>query len=146
MAAISGEDYEAAATLRDEALSLRMDTEVAVLAANAEFYRAFSQRDASAMEAIWLDAPHIACLHPGHPPLFGREDVMDSWHEIFESEEDEMEIAAGQVRCRVSGIVARVSCLEMLQPGDGSLAATNIFERHGGRWRIVLHHAGPLMV
>ena len=71
---------------------------------------------------------------------------MESWHEIFTSEEDDMVTTADSVRCRVSGTVARVSCLEVLQPGEGSLAATNIFERQGGRWRIVLHHAGPLMV
>ena len=37
----------------------------AVLAANLEFYRAFTMRDVAAMDALWArDAP-VACLHPG---------------------------------------------------------------------------------
>jgi hypothetical protein len=38
--------------------------------------------------------------------------------------------------------MAFVVCVETLS--GGRLAATNVFVREGGEWRIVHHHAGPI--
>mmetsp|Transcript_68931 Transcript_68931/g.114539 ORF Transcript_68931/g.114539 Transcript_68931/m.114539 type:complete len:123 (+) Transcript_68931:1-369(+) len=122
-----------------------MDSESSALAANAAFYRAFTQKDLTSMSALWLNDQCIACAHPGHPPLFGHENVMASWRQIFDSP-DVQEVAPTNVHCRVSGAVARVTCIEELRPGDGRLVATNVFEYVNGAWCIVLHHAGPVMV
>ena len=35
------------------------------------------------MEELWLEAPEAACIHPGHPPLYGYQAIMDSWQQIF---------------------------------------------------------------
>jgi hypothetical protein len=28
---------------------------------------------------------------------------------------------------------------------DAKVLATNVFRRHGGRWRMVLHHGSPVL-
>ena len=113
----------------------------ALLSANEAFYDAFDTADLDAMSAIWASEHAVACLHPGAPPIFGREAVLRSWVEILTAPQrpaiqcvDPQAIAFHE-----SGMVI---CREVL-PG-GALAATNVFVREGGVWRIVHHQAGPL--
>lgn len=42
--------------------------------------------------------------------------------------------------------MAFVTCVEVVDAGDsrGWVAATNVFELQGERWRIVHHHGSPL--
>ena len=51
-----------------------MDHE-AVLFANEAFYQAFAARDLAAMEEVWAHHCPVACIHPGWPPLHGRQAV-----------------------------------------------------------------------
>src|SRR6185503_2014542 len=55
----------------------------AVLAANLEFYRAFTARDLAAMDALWARAAPVACIHPGWPALSDRDAIMESWRSIL---------------------------------------------------------------
>jgi len=112
-----------------------------VLAANAAFYRAFADRDLRAMEALWARNARVACMHPGWRALHGRDAVMASWRSILGSPD------APEVTCSCESVIpgegmAVVLCVESLR--GGSLAATNVFVREGGDWRIVHHHAGPI--
>lgn len=145
-AAVKGQDFSEAAALRDELARLLMDSELAVLSANAEFYRAFSEGDSAAMKDLWLASESVVCVHPGHEALVGHQVVMDSWGQIFETK-GSMSVSASSVRCHLhADTVARVTCIEQVKPGDNRLAATNLFERHtDGRWRMSLHQAGPIM-
>jgi len=59
------------------------DEREAVLAANRAFYRAFNDRDVAAMDALWAPTGPVVCLHPGHPPLFERPEIMESWRAIL---------------------------------------------------------------
>ena len=115
----------------------------AVLAANLEFYRAFTTRDFAAMDRLWARKAHILCTHPGWMPLAGRGTVMASWHEILANPE------APRVMCHddvafVYGEVAIVLCEEELT--GGHLAATNVFIKEDGAWRLLHHHASPLLM
>jgi hypothetical protein len=58
-----------------------MNDSDAVLAANLEFYRAFTTRDAEAMDALWARRAPVACVHPGWPPLTDRDAVVESWRQ-----------------------------------------------------------------
>jgi ketosteroid isomerase-like protein len=114
----------------------------AVLAANLEFYRAFTLRDLVAMEALWArDAP-VSCIHPGWPPLSGRDAVMESWHGIL-ANPDSPRIACYDERVAVYGDAALVLCEEEL--GGGTLVASNLFVREDGAWKIAHHQAGQLV-
>lgn len=112
-----------------------------VLAANAAFYRAFAERDLDAMEALWARSSRVACTHPGWRALHGRDAVMESWRSILDSP-DAPEISCSRESVIPGDGMAVVLCVESLR--GGSLAATNVFVREAGAWRIVHHHAGPI--
>jgi ketosteroid isomerase-like protein len=117
------------------------DERDAVLAANRTFYRAFSERDLEAMEQVWAQSGAMVCLHPGHPPLHGRPDIMASWRAILDNPQ------SPKVRCMDEWVVGRaglaiVVCREVL--AEGQLMATNSFVRISQRWYMVGHHAGPV--
>jgi ketosteroid isomerase-like protein len=118
-----------------------MNSELEVLEANEAYYRAFSTRDVSAMEALWSRHAPVACVHPGWDTLDGRTEVLGSFHAILESS------AAPQVQCtlaaaHVVGDAAFVTCHELVH--GARLVATNVFVREDGVWRMVHHHSSPL--
>jgi ketosteroid isomerase-like protein len=115
----------------------------AVLAANLDFYRAFTNQDLEGMDGVWAKRGMVLCTHPGWAPLAGRAAVMASWRDILGHPE------APAVMCHddqafLYGEMAVVLCEEEL-PG-GRLAATNIFRKEDGHWRMVHHHASPILI
>ena len=114
----------------------------AVLAANLEFYRAFTMRDLAAMEALWARNSPVSCLHPGWAALTDRDTVIASWHGIL-SNPEAPRIACYDERVMMFGDAALVLCEEELD--GGTLAASNLFVREGDDWRIAHHHAGQIV-
>jgi ketosteroid isomerase-like protein len=119
-----------------------MTDQDAVLAANLEFYRAFTTRDLAAMDALWARRAPAACLHPGWTALKDREAIMESWAGIL-SNPDSLRIACYDEQVFLYGDVALVLCEEELE--GGSLAASNLFVREDGVWRLAHHHAGQIV-
>lgn len=120
---------------------MTQDAAADVVAANRAFYRAFGRRDWAAIDRLWSRARPVACIHPGWDALTDRAAVMRSWRQIVESP------AAPNIVCRnetpfVLGDIAFVVCHEVL--AEGVLAATNIFAREDGGWKLVHHQASPL--
>ncbi len=111
----------------------------AALQSNDAFYRAFAAGDYSAMDSLWARAEAVLCIHPGGPPLHGRDAVMESWQEILaqpppiEHRDPHVEIVRG---------VAFVTCLEAV--AGRPLAATNVFVWENGRWRLTHHQASAI--
>jgi ketosteroid isomerase-like protein len=126
-----------------------MDDRDAVLDANRAFYRAFESLDLEQMEAVWLQAPFIKCVHPGRGQLVGWGPVMDSWARIF-ANTLAMRFSLTGVQAEVVGDLGWVVLRENIESEneEGAVAtqveATNIFERHEGRWYLVHHHASPV--
>ena len=118
-------------------------TEEAVLRANDAFYEAFGARDTAAMDELWATSCEVHCVHPGWPPLSGRDAVMESWLGILEGGEAPA-IRHHSPRATVFGDAAVVICLEVI-PG-AVLVATNAFVQERGDWRMVHHHAGPISI
>lgn len=116
-----------------------MSLDVAVLFANEAFYTAFTGRDFESMQQVWSQRDNITCIHPGWTTLAGHEAVMDSWRAIL-SNPQSPQIRVSRAAALVFGDVAYVVCYEHL--GDAVLAATNIFVREDGWWRLVHHQAG----
>jgi ketosteroid isomerase-like protein len=122
----------------------------AVREANARFYRAFESLTLDEMDAVWAHGDHVACVHPGWPRLTGWQAVRESWGAIFENTV-EMRFTITDVRVEVRADLAWVLCTEnILSEARGGLAvtailATNVFERRGGEWLLVHHHASHVL-
>lgn len=110
-----------------------------VAEANRAFYRAFMSRDLAAMDALWAGATPVACLHPGHAPLFDRAAIMASWQAIMRNPAAPTEIKLVEDSIVVRGRMAIVVCREIL--GSTHLMATNTFVREGDAWKIAHHHS-----
>jgi hypothetical protein len=111
----------------------------AALAANAAFYRALSQGDYAAMEALWSASEPLLCSHPGTPALRGRSAVLNSWRAILSEPPN---IETQDARAVVIRGLAFVTCLETI--GDTVLTATNAWVWERGQWRMVHHQSGYL--
>jgi len=126
-----------------------MSDQEQVLEANRAFYQAFESLEIEKMEQVWLQAPHIVCIHPGWRRLSGWGPIMETWERIFEST-FEMKFDLTDVEVMLRGDLAMVVVQENLtQRGyDGTtrsvVQATNVFERTGNRWYMVLHHGSPV--
>lgn len=112
-----------------------------LLATNERFYEAFSKRDFAALSDLWHPTLPLVCIHPGWPPLEGRDAVLGSWRRILQNP------ASPPVRCvspRVSLMneLALVVCFEVVR--GSRLVATNGYAPSDGRWRMVFHQAGPV--
>jgi len=122
------------------------DEDAEVAEANARFYRAFETLDLTAMDAVWLHAEHVRCVHPGWPMLTGWDAVRSSWDTIFRNTA-EMQFTISDLVVTVCGDLGWVTCTENIlgQVGDRvsvtSVLATNLFERSAEGWRMVHHHA-----
>ena len=126
-----------------------MSDKEAIRQANRAFYDAFESLEVERMEKIWLQEPHIVCIHPGWHPLSGWGPIMHSWERIFDST-FEMTFEISEVQLLQDGNLAVVVVQENLtQRGyDGTakstVLATNVFERSGTEWKMVLHHGSPV--
>ena len=113
-----------------------------VLFANEAFYAAFAAGSFEDMAAIWSDSDTVCCLHPGQPPIHGRDAILESWRDILRE--------PPPIRCVEPVLLplgeegAAVVCWEVID--GGQLIATNLFRREQGLWQIVHHQAGPLSV
>jgi ketosteroid isomerase-like protein len=127
-----------------------MSDHEAVVEANRKFYRAFESLDLENMEKVWLKDRQIVCIHPGWRKLSGWGPVMQSWERIFEGV-FEMSFDIGDVDVIMTGDLAVVVVEENLtQRGyDGAMKTqvltTNVFERVGNEWFMVMHHGSPVM-
>lgn len=110
-----------------------------VLAANEAFYAAFASGDYMAMEGLWAESVAASCIHPGWPPVRGRDKVMQTWRGIL-GNPPRPPIRALEADATLAGDLALVVCFEAI--GDTYLAASNLFVLEAGIWRLVHHQSG----
>lgn len=125
--------------------------EAELLAANQRFYEAFEMLSIDAMDGVWAESLAVSCIHPGGPPIHGREAVMRSWAQIFEGTQ-EMVFRLEKVEVAVLGTTGWVTLVERIeQRNEGRLVkaaalATNVFVHGTAGWRMVHHHASAVRV
>ncbi|KAI8104829.1 hypothetical protein M9435_000008 [Picochlorum sp. BPE23] len=143
--AIDREEYELAASLRDEIQKRRDDNRLAVEEANDAFYDAFRGGNYVAMAKIWGSGAHVQCIHPAAECIAGREDVLASWKLILGSSQ-RMDIELEDVRIYATDTQGIVTVVEVVDTEEsrGRVVATNIFEKQKGDWKLVLHHGGSV--
>jgi hypothetical protein len=117
---------------------------------NRRFYEAFESLNMDALADCWASTDQVACVHPGGPWVTGWDDVRDSWDVIL-ANTGYIEVAVEVAAVVVNDPVAWVSCIEHVTTavaGDqvtASVAATNVFVLGAQGWRLVLHHASPVV-
>ncbi|HEY8340798.1 MAG TPA: nuclear transport factor 2 family protein [Egibacteraceae bacterium] len=120
-------------------------------AANERFYQALERADLDAMEAVWAHDAGVVCVHPGSELISGWPAVRRSWAAVFASGQY-LQLIITDVRARVLADAGVVTCAENALAGlpGGGLAggrslSTNVFVWDGGAWRMVAHHASPVL-
>jgi len=115
------------------------------------FYAAFESIDLSTMDRVWLDSDAASCIHPGGGLQQGKQQVMQSWMEIF-SGAAQPDIKHRLLNTIASNDIAVHLVEETIRPGGDKSAdasrvlATNIYVRRGESWYLAEHHASlPLM-
>jgi ketosteroid isomerase-like protein len=121
-------------------MAVHNDETDAVLEANEAFYRAFNQKNMGLMDRVWSADDAITCIHPGWNVLRGREAVLESWRAILENPRQPRIVAGGATIDWAGPDVAIVICRELV--AGSPLAATNVFVREDGAWKLLHHHSG----
>ena len=117
-----------------------MSDETDILAANSAYYHAFATTDFAAMSRVWAD-DYVSCVHPGWPVLIGRQSILESYRQILDNPHQDR-IEQRNETVMVNGDEARVLCVEFV--AGTALAATNLFRRVAGAWRMTHHQASPI--
>ncbi len=117
-----------------------------VRAANLQFYEALEQADLDRMADVWSHTDDAVCAHPGRVPLRGWDEVWASWEAILSSGGNPQVIITEEQITR-RGTLAWVTVTENMLSGGhtGAATALNVFEHDGSRWRMVVHHAAPVL-
>ncbi|MBI2378332.1 MAG: nuclear transport factor 2 family protein [Deltaproteobacteria bacterium] len=115
------------------------------------FYDAFESQNIDRMEALWSHTGHARCIHPGWEPVVGWSEIRQSWIEIFRSM-DTIDFEIVDSHFEVSDQLAWANLVihasmvtEEGETFETMVVATNIFERRGTDWCIVLHHSSHVL-
>lgn len=126
------------------------EAQTEILAANKAFYRAFERKDIEAMTNICSQGIATICIHPGCDFLKGGKDIRHAWEKIFKNTnyiEIETEIITLEIKGDLAYIVLTEKVFQVINNRrmQAQSLATNIFERMGGKWYLVNHHASPII-
>ncbi len=121
-------------------LAIKFDTPEA---AEIAFYEAIEQADIRALSEVWSQDDSIVCIHPGSNRIEGRQDVLDSFSEMF-SQSPSLGFTISDALHTGNDELAVHLVREEIEL-DGQLVSvmvsTNIYHYENGGWRMLLHHA-----
>jgi ketosteroid isomerase-like protein len=117
--------------------------------AEAAFYAALERADLEAMMEVWAEDEEVSCVHPGGPRLSGIAQLRQNWAQMFKSDQRLQVHLSDQVV--VAGLLFSVHSLHeniLVRSGPGAggrslVIATNVYQRAGEGWRMLLHHGSP---
>ena len=85
------------------------------------------------------------CIHPGWPILRSWPLIEESWRRIFAGPGRNQFIVTNEAVTAVGRHGVDHARREPRRPfATGTVAATNVFVRADGGWRLVLHHGSPV--
>jgi len=115
--------------------------------AEAAFYEALEAADLEAMMQVWAEDEEIVCVHPGGPRLAGFEQVRGSWAQILGSGQRlrvhvTNQVVLSSVMLAIHSVHENITVEGESRP-RAAVAATNVYLRTGGGWKMILHHGSP---
>ncbi len=118
-------------------------------AVQAAFYEAFARGDRRAMQRLWIDTEDAVCVHPTGDALLGRALIDGSWAGILAGG------GAGKIEFEPIATSASQDLViftgyEHITPAGSRIPyppvlATNIYRKTPLGWRMLAHHASPIM-
>lgn len=120
-----------------------------IVEVNNLFYKALGTRDLELMSRVWVTDIRAGCVHPGWIILRSWDAIKQSWENIFDPE-DQVDISLSDVSVRIIGNMAWLTCIQQMvyikrDPVTYNISlSTNIFEKTGDGWLMVIHHASPI--
>lgn len=120
-----------------------------IIEANSRFYEALGGRDLELMKTVFVADGRAGCTHPGWVMLRGYDAIIQSWENVFDPD-DKLDINLHNVTVDLMGDTAWVTCIQeltyiMRDPVMMNVSvSTNIFEKTGAGWLMLIHHASPV--
>lgn len=120
-----------------------------IVEVNNLFYKALGTRDLGLMSRVWVTDRRAGCVHPGWIILRSWDAIKQSWENIFDPE-DQVDISLSDVSVNIKGDIAWLTCVQQMvyikrDPVTYNISlSTNIFEKTGDGWLMVIHHASPI--
>jgi hypothetical protein len=98
------------------------------------------------MSDRWEHSDRAICTHPGWGSLRGWAAISASYFAIFQGPQP-LQVILTREHAEVAGDVAWVTVDENLLgvEGGATVAALNLFVRHGDGWRLVAHTASQVL-
>lgn len=129
-----------------------VDEKKYVLAANQAFYDAMRTRSIPSMREAWMSSSdNVSLAHPLQGIISGLDDVMSAWADMFalgtathiETDVLKIDVKKNAAWCictqKGTGIIGENIV-------GGERIATNIFQMHRGRWKMVYHGTSPVII
>jgi len=120
----------------------------AVTAANTAFYAALNARDAVAMAKVYAHTDYVAVVGPRSTSVLIGWAAVEGWAKslptIFEALDSKAVNPHVRVNGRTAWVVAAEHAVGKLKGGtpiEWDLISTNVYEKIGGQWLMVSHHA-----
>ena len=111
--------------------------------AEIAFYEAIERSDIKALGQVWSSDDNIVCIHPGANRIEGREQVLQSFSDMFAESPSIGFSLSDALHTESDGLAIHLVREEIEL--DGQLASvmvsTNIFHKEDGGWRMLLHHS-----
>jgi ketosteroid isomerase-like protein len=126
-----------------------MSTDNEVRDASEKFYAALNRMlngDAGSMANIWSHTTTVTSMHP----IGGREVGWDSVRESFEKVAELSSNGNVELKDQIIRVAGDVACEVGVEQGQFKIAGqqvaiehrvTNLYQREGGTWKLIHHHA-----
>jgi uncharacterized protein (TIGR02246 family) len=114
-------------------------------AAEEAFYDAMQRGDLAGMMALWADDEDVVCVHPNGQRLVGIDAIRNSFSEMFA--QGGVDVRPTEPRIQQAAVLAVHNLVEkvLVSGRQGrqvvECVATNVYVKHAGGWRMVLHHS-----
>lgn len=111
--------------------------------AEIAFYEAIEQADIQALGRIWSLDDSIVCIHPGANRIEGRDQVLESFSDMFAETPAISFSISDALQTESDGLAIHLVREEIELDGQliSVMVSTNIYHREDGGWRMLLHHS-----